>query len=48
LSITRRRESLIEVVSHSTTLAATTEVVQFVKVIVFITTGEKKNAQEKN
>ena len=43
-----RGEDLTEVVSHSTTLAATMEAVLFVKVIAFITTRERKNAREKN
>ena len=48
MSTVRRRESFIEIVEHSITLAATTKAARGVKVIAFIVTEEKKNVRKKN
>ena len=48
MSTVRRRESLIEIVEQSTTLAATTKDARGAKVIAFIAIGEKKNVRKKN
>ena len=48
MSTVRRRESFIETLEQSTTLAATTKDARGVKVIAFIVTGEKKNVRKES
>lgn len=48
MSTVRRRESFIEIVEHSTTLAAIIKDARGVKVIAFIVTEEKKNVRKKS
>lgn len=48
MSTVRRRGSFIEILEHSTTLAAIIKAARGVKVIAFIVTGEKKNVRKKS
>lgn len=48
MSTVRRRESSIEIVEQSITLAATIEAARGVKVIAFIAIGEKKNVRKRS
>lgn len=48
MNTVRRRESFIEIVEQSTTLAVIIKDARGVKVIAFIVTGEKKNVRKKS